>query len=420
MLALKYIREHPDELKIAISHRGETADVENILELDSEVRNIIRDVEELKAKKNRASQKISEMKRSCRNPDALVEEMKTVSETIKEKNTRLAEKKGKLNELLMWVPNIPHESVPVGQDELANVELRTWGTPPEFDFDPLDHLELGQFLGLLDFERGAKISGSGFPIYTGKGALLERALINLMLEHHVERGYTEISPPLVALRPATEATGQLPKMEEDMYAIENDGLFLIPTAEVPVTNLHRDEVLREEDLPIRYVACTPCFRREAGSYGRETRGLIRVHQFNKVELVKFVVPQSSYDELESLTLDAESILQALGLHYRVVALSTGDISFAATKCYDLDVWAPGEKRWLEVSSCSNFEAFQARRANIRYRTGRGNLDFVHTLNGSGVATARLMVALLETYQTEERTVMIPEVLHPYTRTTIFK
>lgn len=420
MLSLKFVREHPDEVRAAVSHRGETVDVDGILELDKDVRNMIQDVEGLKARKNRESQRISEMKRSGDNTAALVEEMQTLSETIKEKDTLLSELKGKLYELLLWVPNIPHESVPVGEDESANVELKKWGTPVEFDFDPLDHLELGSSLGLLDFERAAKISGSGFPLYTGKGAMLERALINFMLDHHAGRGYVEISPPLMTLRSATEATGQLPKLEDDMYSVGEEDLFLIPTAEVPVTNIHRDEILKEEDLPVRYVSYTPCFRREAGSYGREARGLIRVHQFNKVELVEFVVPETSYDELESLTEDAESVLQALGLHYRVVALNTGDISFAASKCYDLEVWAPAEKRWLEVSSCSNFESFQARRANIRYRKADGKLDFVHTLNGSGVATARLMVALLESYQTEEGTIMVPEVLHPYTDVVVVK
>lgn len=420
MLPLKYIREHPDELKTAMTHRGEAVDVDKILELDKEVREMIREVEDLKAKRNQASKKISELKRTNQDADTLKTEMKTLSESIKEKNICLAEKKETLHELLLWIPNIPHESVPVGSNETANVELRKWGNPQEFDFEPLNHMELGKSLNLLDFERAAKISGSGFPIYTGNGAKLERALITFMLEHHIEKGYKEIFPPFVTLRPATEATGQLPKMEEDMYSVDQDGLFLIPTAEVPLTNMHRDEILEEENLPIYYVAYTPCFRREAGSYGRETRGLIRVHQFNKVELVKFVVPETSYQELDSLTADAESILQALDLHYRVVALSTGDISFAATMCYDLEVWAPGEKRWLEVSSCSTFESFQARRANIRYRNSEGKLDFVHTLNGSGVATARLMVALLETYQTEEGTVLVPEVLRPYTNMVVMK
>lgn len=394
--------------------------MDRILELDLKMRSRLQEVEELRAKRNRASERISELKKGKGDAGSLIEEMRTLSSTIKEKESRLADIRKELEELLLWVPNIPHESVPVGEDEKANVELRKWGEPPEFDFEPLDHLQLGHSLGVFDFDRASKISGSGFPLYTGKGATLERALINFMLDRHRERGYREVSPPFMALRPATEATGQLPKLEDDMYWVGQDDLFLIPTAEVPVTNIHRDEILGVDDLPIRYVAYSPCFRREAGSYGRETRGLLRVHQFNKVELVEFVRPESSYDELERLTADAEEILQRLGLHYRVVLLSTGDLSFAATKCYDLEVWAPGEKRWLEVSSCSNFESFQARRANIRFRGEDGTVHFVHTLNGSGVATARLMVALLESYQTEEGTVMIPEVLQPYVGTAILK
>jgi len=420
MVSLKVIRENPERVKIAVSHRGDTVDIDRVLKLDKEVREIIQEVERLKARRNRASKKISELKKKNQNASALIKELKTLSQTIRNQDTQLFEKKESLNSLLMWVPNIPHESVPIGIDETANVEVKQWGSPQDFDFEPLNHLKLGTSLGLFDFERAAKISGSGFPLYTGKGALLERALINFMLEHHIQRGYKEVFPPYMALRHAMEATGQLPKMEEDMYSVDQEELFLIPTAEVPVTNIHRDEILRAEDLPIRYVAYTPCFRREAGSYGRETRGLIRVHQFNKVELVKFVEPEISYEELESLTIDAESILQALDLHYRVLNLNTGDISFAATKCFDLEVWAPGEKRWLEVSSCSNYESFQALRANIRYRDKKGKLSSVHTLNGSGVATARLMVAILETYQTEEQTVMIPEVLHPYTKITMLK
>ncbi|MFQ6616140.1 MAG: serine--tRNA ligase [Fidelibacterota bacterium] len=420
MLSLRYIRKHQDRVKLAVSQRGESVDVDRILELDLEIRNRLKEVEELRAEKNRASEEISELKKEKKNAHSLISDMRTLSATIKEKEGGLDALEGDLDKLLVWVPNIPHETVPVGKDEKANVEVRKWGDPPEFDYDPLDHLQLGQSLGVFDFERASKLSGSGFPLYTGKGATLERALINFMLDHHVQRGYREVSPPFLALRPATEATGQLPKLEDDMYRVDQDDLFLIPTAEVPLTNIHREEVLDAQDLPIRYVAYTPCFRREAGSYGRETRGLLRVHQFNKVELVEFVRPEGSYDDLETLTADAESVLQALGLHYRVVLLSTGDLSFAAAKCYDLEVWAPGEKRWLEVSSCSNYESFQARRANIRFRGEEGKLHYLHTLNGSGVATARLMVALLESYQTEEGTVMIPEVIQPYMGTSVLK
>ena len=315
----------------------------------------------------------------------------------------------------MRIPNLPHDSVPIGKNVEDNVIIREWGDEHQFDFAPKSHLELGASLNLFDFERGAKISGSGFPLYMGKGAKLERSLINFMVDMHVDTyGFTEVFPPFVVRREAMVTTGQLPKFEEDMYHTEVDDLFLIPTAEVPVTGIHGNEILEEEDLPIKYVAYSPCFRREAGSYGKDTHGFLRLHQFNKVELVKYVTPGSSYDELESLTAQAESVLQALGLRYRVVELCTADLSFASAKCYDLEVWAPGEKKWLEVSSCSNFEGFQARRGNIRYRReDNRRVECVHTLNGSGVATPRLLVALLETYQRKDGTVEIPEVLQPH-------
>ena len=316
----------------------------------------------------------------------------------------------KLNDLLYQTPNPPHESSPKGSDENDNVEIRTWGEKPTFSFQPKAHLEIVDNLALLDFQRGAKLSGSGFPLYTGMGAKLERALINSMIDHHAsEYGFKELFPPVLMRKESMVTTGQLPKFEEDMYHTEVDNLYLAPTAEVPVTNIHRDEILDEADLPIYYVAYSPCFRRESGSYGKDTRGLLRVHQFNKVELVKFTTPDSSYQELEDLTLQAESILKKLGLHYRVVELCTGDLSFAAAKCYDIELWAPGEQKWLEVSSCSNFESFQARRGNIRYRrTADNKVDFLHTLNGSGVATPRLMIALLETYQTKEGSIKFPD------------
>lgn len=420
MISLKRIRNNPDEFRAAVSQKGESIDAGRILQLDEEIRKIIQEVESLKAEKNRASDEIGTLRKAGEDADNLMGEMKSLSATIKTRDAALKDSRKELDELLRWVPNFPHPSVPIGADESANVEVRTWGEPPDMDFEPADHLELGRLLGIFDFERSSKISGSGFPLFMGRGATLERALINFMIEHHTGRGYSEIFPPFLASRDAIEATGQLPKLEEDMYLAMEDDLFLIPTAEVPVTNIHRDEILSHDQLPIRYVAYSACFRREAGSYGRETRGLLRVHQFNKVELVKFVEAENSYDELESLTEDAESILQALGIHYRVVSLSSGDLSFAATKCYDLEVWAPGEKRWLEVSSCSIFESFQARRANIRYRNKKGKLEFVHTLNGSGVATPRLMVALLESFQTEEGTVMMPEALQPYTGFSVLK
>ena len=295
-----------------------------------------------------------------------------------------------LNSLLFKIPNIPHESVPKGSDELDNIEIRAWGEKPLFSFHPKTHLDLGDALELFDFQRGAKISGSGFPLYTGQGAKLERALINGMIQYHEYAfGFKELFPPVLVRKESMETTGQLPKFKEDMYHTEVDNLYLVPTAEVPVTNVHRDEIIDESELPIYYVAYSPCFRRESGSYGKDTRGLLRVHQFNKVELVKFTTPKSSYDELETLTAQAESILQKLGLHYRVVELCAGDLSFAAAKCYDLEIWAPGEEKWLEVSSCSNFESFQARRGNIRYRRSEDSkVEFLHTLNGSGVATPR--------------------------------
>lgn len=420
MLALRTIRDHPELVTQGAANKGEKVDIDAILALDGDVRRIIKDVEKLRAQKNRASAEISKQKQSREDATAQISEMQDVSSRIKELDGDLEAKREELHEKLMWVPNISHESVPVGEDESANEHIRSWGEMPEFDFEPKPHLDIAAELKLLDMERGALISGSGFPLYTGQGAVLERALINFMLDHHLQRGYREVRTPFITLRQAAETTGQLPKLEDDMYVVEQDDLFLIPTAEVPMTNIHRDEIMSRDDLPIHYVAYSPCFRREAGSYGRETRGLLRVHQFNKVEMVKFVKPESSYDELEVLTTDAEAILQELGLHYRVVLLSTGDLSFAATKCYDLEVWAPGEKRWLEVSSCSNFEDFQARRANIRYRREDGKTSFVHTLNGSGVATPRLMIALLETYQQDDGTVWIPEPLQPYTNTSVLK
>ena len=418
MLPIQFIRENPERVQEGALNKGEKLDVQRILSLDRDIRTKLHEVEELKARRNKASQEISGLKKQKLDATDIIVEMKDISATIKNLDTEIADLRKPLNELMIWVPNIPHESVPLGKDENDNVEIRSWGTPPEFDFKPKGHLTLGKSLGLFNFEWGSKLSGTGFPLYTGNGAKLERALINFMLDYHINNNYEELYPPFVTLRHTLEATGQLPKLEEDMYHIDDGEMFLIPTAEVPVTNIYRDDILSEEELPQKYVAFSPCFRREAGSYGKETRGLIRVHQFNKVELVKFVLPESSYDELESLILDAESIVQALGLHYRVMELCTGELSFASTKCYDIEVWAPGENRWLEVSSCSNFEAFQARRANIRYRKENGGVNFIHTLNGSGVATARLMVALLETYQNNDGTVNIPDVLQPYMQMTL--
>ena len=339
--------------------------------------------------------------------------MRKVSDAIKDLEKEVSNLEQTLDEQLELIPNIPHDTVPVGQDETANQVIREWGEPLAADFDLKSHVEIGLELNLFDLERGSKISGSGFPLLTGLGAKLERVLINYMLELHVQKhGFTEIFPPFLTRAEAPRTCGQLPKFADDMYYIEKDDLYLIPTAEVPVTNIFSDEIIAEDDLPGNYAAYSACFRREAGSYGKDTHGLLRLHQFNKVEMVKFVEPKTSYDELESITSQAEEVLQQLGLHYRVVALSTSDLSFAAAKCYDLEVWAPGEGKWLEVSSCSNFEDFQARRGNIRYRrTADKKVDFVHTLNGSGLATPRLMVALLETYQTPDGKVLLPQVLH---------
>lgn len=415
MIPISAIRENLKKIQESWKAKGEEFDVNKILILDKKHRDNLNQLNELRAERNIASEAIGKARRSGDNATEAIRKMKQVSKHIKELEKITADLDAQLKNILINLPNIPHGSVPVGADETMNVEIRDWGEKPNFGFTPKSHLELGTQLGMFDFQRGAKISGSGFPLYMNAGARLERALINFMLDHHhSEYGYTEVFPPFVANKSAMTTTGQLPKFAEDMYWSQTDELYLIPTAEVPVTNIHRDEILPEDDLPKYYSAYSACFRREAGSYGKDTRGFLRLHQFNKVELVKFVTPESSYDELESLTAQAESILQVLGLHYRVVELCTGDLSFASAKCYDLEVWAPGEKKWLEVSSCSNFESFQARRGNIRYRRNSDNkVDFVHTLNGSGVATPRLLVALLETYQNADGSIRIPEPLQPY-------
>lgn len=419
MLDLKFIRENPELVKKGIESKNEKSKVDEILALDKERREYLQRTEELKAKRNTVSQEVARMKKAGENADHIVADMKNVSEEIKSLDDRLREIGDKLNEYLMWIPNLPHESVPLGKSSADNVEARQW-LPEGFAFkneEPvLDHVELGKKLNILDFERGAKISGSGFPVYVGKGATLERALINYMLDLHLsDHGYTEIMPPLLVNRDSMTGTGQIPKMEEDMYHCEKDDLFPIPTAEVPITNFHRNEILNEDQLPIKYVGYTKCFRREAGSYGKDSKGFLRVHEFNKVEMVKFTKPETSYDELEKLVTDAEDILQALKIPYRILKLCTGDLSFSAAKCYDIETWSPAENKWLEASSCSNFENFQARRANIRFRKSEDKkVEFVHTLNGSGLATSRLMVSILENYQTPEGKVIVPEVLQKYT------
>ena len=421
MLDLKTIRDNPEAVKSRLKRRGgDFKELDELLKPEEDRRLGLQESESLKNKKKKLSAEVGQLKQKGQDASELMEEVRAINISIKDLDDKIQAWEQQVQEKLLGIPNIPDDSIPDGANESANQLVRDWGTKPEFSFKPKNHVEIGERLDLIDFKRAAKISGSGFPLYTKSGARLERALINFMLEHHIGRGYSEVMTPFMALESATEATGQLPKLEEEMYRVENNGLYLIPTAEVPITNIHREEILDSSDLPIRYVAYSPCFRREAGSYGKETRGLLRVHQFNKVEMVKFVNPDRSYDELESLTADAESVLQALGLHYRVVSLCTGDLSFAAAKCYDLEVWAPGEKRWLEVSSCSNFVSFQARRAEIRFRDKDGKVRHVHTLNGSGVATPRLMIALLETYQTDEGTVTIPESLQSYFGDSVLK
>jgi len=419
MLDIKYIRENPELVKQGIQNKNEKNRVDEILTLDEKRRKIISEVEELKAKKNSVSAKIPQMKKTGEDTTQIFAEMKTVSDKITGLDNQLKEVETELNAILMFIPNLPHSSVPVGKTAEQNVEIRKWA-PEGFSFNKnektLDHIELGKKLNILDFERGAKVSGSGFPVYVGKGATLERALINFMLDYHLtNHNYKEVFPPFLVNRESMLGTGQLPKMEDDMYCIEKDGLYPIPTAEVPITNLHRDEMLAEKDLPIKYVGYSACFRREAGSYGKESKGFLRVHQFNKVEMVKIVKPETSYDELEKLVNDAEDILKALKIPYRILMLCTGDLSFSAAKCYDIETWSPAEQRWLEASSCSNFEDFQARRASIRFKRDDGKKpEFVHTLNGSGLATSRLMVSLLEIYQTSEGTIKVPEVLQKYT------
>lgn len=422
MLSLKFIRENPETVRKAIKSRGEVVDLDLILSLDERWRKILQENNDLRHKKNIVSRQIARIKKEGGSSEELISQIQEVVSQIKNYDDELRNIESRIDELLLFIPNIPHPTVPVGPDPSCNKIVREWGEPPEVDFPLKDHLELGYSLGIIDFKRGAKISGSGFPLYMDKGARLERSLINFMLDLHTKRhGYTEVFPPFMATRESTRSTGQLPKLEADMYICEIDDLFLIPTAEVPVTNIHKGEILEERSLPVNYAAYSACFRREAGSYGKETKGFLRVHQFNKVELVKFVKPEDSYEALERILKDAEEVLKLLALPYRVVELCTGDLGFAAAKCYDIEVWAAAEKKYLEVSSCSNFEDFQARRANIRFRRERdGKVEFVHTLNGSGVATARLMVALLEYYQTDEGTVMIPEVLQPYMGCSVIK
>lgn len=422
MLDIKFIRNNVDRVKRAIELKNDHADIDRLLELDAEKRKLLTEVEELKHRRNKVSDDIGRMKKQNQDATAFIREMKNVSDRIKQLDEQVKSLDQEIYQILIRVPNIPHESVPIGKDASANLEVKRWGQLPPKDYQPKPHWEVGEKLGIIDFAGGSRVSGSFFINYKGLGARLQRALIAFMLDLHIKKhGYTEVYPPFIVNRESMFGTGQLPKLEDDMYVTSVDDFFLIPTAEVPVTNLLRDQMLKAEDLPIYYTAYTPCFRREAGTYGKDTRGLVRVHQFDKVEMVKFVTPESSYDELEKLLQNAEEVLQLLELPYRVLALSTGDLSFAAAKCYDIEVWADGLGKWLEVSSCSNFEDFQARRANIRFkRDAAAKPEYVHTLNGSGLALPRTVIAILENYQTDEGSIIVPKVLREFMGTDIIK
>ncbi|MGN0808800.1 MAG: serine--tRNA ligase [Christensenellales bacterium] len=422
MLDIKRIRKNPEALVAAMNaRRNKGADVSGLLELDEKRRSLIVEVEALKAKRNEDSAKVPQLKKQGLDASELLAEMKLVADKIKELDAELSEIDAQLDDMLMKIPNIPHESVPDGADDKDNAEIRRYGKPTEFSFEPKAHWDIGEALGILDFANAGKITGARFTVYRGLGARLERAIISYFLDCHTMNGYTEILPPYMVNRASMTGTGQLPKFEEDAFKVAGTDYFLIPTAEVPVTNLHRGDILDGNDLPIKYCAYSACFRSEAGSAGRDTRGLIRQHQFNKVELVKFVKPEDSYDELEKLTNDAERVLQGLGLPYRVVCLSTGDLGFSSAKTYDIEVWMPSYGRYVEISSCSNFEDFQARRAQIRFRREKnGKPELVHTLNGSGVAIGRTVAAILENYQQPDGSVIVPDVLVPYMHCEVIK
>jgi len=413
MLSREYLREHADAYRTALKNRGANVDLERFLDLDADRRRTIAQVEALKAQRNAATQEIAALKKNNQNNPALITAMKKVGEDIKKLDERLAGIETDLRTVELYFPNVPHESVPIGPDETHNRVERTWGEKPSFPFAPKAHWDIGEALGILDFERATKITGARFSVLTGAGAKLNRALINFMLDVHEEQGYVEVVPPFMVNADSLIGTGQLPKFEEDLFKLTDRDYYLIPTAEVPVTNLHREEILDGAKLPLLYTAYSPCFRSEAGSHGKDTRGLIRQHQFEKVEIVKFTTPETSWDEHEKLTADAEAVLQALGLHYRVMTLSTGDMGFTAAKTYDIEVWLPGQETYREISSCSNFLDFQARRANIKYRSAEKKSGFVHTLNGSGLPIGRTLVAILENYQNEDGSVQVPQALRAY-------
>ncbi len=417
MLDARYVRENVETVRNALQKRGYEFPLAEFLAIDGKRISLLKETEELRNRRNTVSEEIGKLKRQHADASSQLAEMKEVSDRLKELDEKLRDLEAETKTFLLTIPNIPHESVPVGRDEQENKEIRRWGTPRQFDFEPLNHWDIAEPLDIVDFDRAAKIAGARFALMKGMGARLERALMNFMLDTHVTKGYREIFPPIMVNRDSMIGTGQLPKFEMELFRIADPEFYLIPTAEVPVTNIFRDEILREEDLPIYYTAYTPCFRREAGSYGKDTRGLIRQHQFNKVELVKFVSPEDSYEELEKLISDAEEILRRLDLPYRVITLCTGDMGFSSAKTYDIEVWLPGQNRYREISSCSNFEDFQSRRAGIRFkREGKKGTEFVHTLNGSGLAIGRTLVAILENYQQKDGSVVIPEVLRPYAGT----
>jgi len=415
MLDAKMIRANPDQIGAALQARNLPGALGNFLILDEQRRSLLGQVEEIKQFRNQASQEVGRIKKQGQDPVELMEQVRQAGQSIKDLDEKLSQLEAEIERILLNIPNIPHESVPIGADESSNLELRRWGKPRAFEFDPLAHWDIGPELDILDFERAAKLSGARFTVYKGWGARLERAIINFFLDVHTEKhGYQEIFPPFMVNAECMVGTGQLPKFADDMFKIEGRDMYMVPTAEVPLTNLYRGEIMEEKDLPRYMTAYTACFRAEAGSHGRDTRGIIRQHQFNKVELVKIVQPESSYEELEKLTADAEQVLQLLGLPYRVVLLSSGDMGFSSAKTYDLEVWMPSYNDYKEISSCSNCGDFQARRANIRYRPGsKEKIRFVHTLNGSGVAVGRTLAAILENYQQADGSVLVPEVLRPY-------
>ena len=414
MLDLKTIRSNPEKIRAGLKKRDSKVNIDEIIELDRDKRELISRVNLLKEERNKVSGEIGRLKKEKKDAREIILEMKKVSQKIKDFDVQIKEMEEKLHHILLEIPNLPHGSVPIGEDEKDNPEIRSWGKPKKFDFMPLPHWDIGEALDILDFERGAKISAARFTVLKGMGAKLERALTNFMLDLHTDKhGYYEIFPPFLVNGETMTGTGQLPKFEDDLFKTTN-GFYLIPTAEVPLTNLRRGEILKEEDLPLYFTAYTACFRKEAGSYGKDVRGLIRQHQFNKVELVKICKPEDSYNELESLTVNAEEVLKQLELPYRVILLCTGDMGFSAAKTYDLEVWIPSQKRFREISSCSNCEDFQARRANIRYRSKENEkVNYVHTLNGSGLAVGRTLVAVLENYQQKDGSVVVPDVLRPY-------